>query len=285
VDYWLAWLGQGNDHTVEVARAAERLGFAGVAIADHVAIPRTYGVDIPDGVHAVAHDRSFPDPLITAATMAASTRTLRFMTFAYILPMREPLTVAKQVATLAAQSGYRFSFGAGTGWHLDEIRLLGHDPRTRGRRMDEMLRILRDVWDDGLAEFHGDFYDFGPIGQFPVPTQRIPIWIGGESDAALSRAARHDGWLGLAHSVDETTALLDRLASSRRRFLDEGGTPAPGFTTAVMQDIASVEAYDHLAAHGLDAAVVRVWDTMDPAFDALEPKLEAMESFAARVIP
>src|SRR5699024_8744767 len=99
----------------------------------------------------------------------AVTTTLRFMTYVYILPMREPFTVAKQVSTLAALSSHRFAFGVGAGWNLEEIQLLGQDPHTRGRRMDEMLDVMQRLWRTGVAEYHGEFYDFGPTGQFPLP--------------------------------------------------------------------------------------------------------------------
>lgn len=285
MQYWLAWFGQNNDHPKQIAQAAEQMGFTGIALPDHVAIPNDYGAVHPSGRRAIFHDSNYPDALITIATMAAVTTSLRFMTYIYVLPMREPFTAAKQVATLADQSNYRYAFGAGAGWNIDEIQLLGHDPHTRGRRMDEMIHILRDLWDDGVAEFNGEFYKFGSVGEFPVPRQRIPVWIGGNSAAALRRAAHNDGWLGLNAGIEETRATLKKLADERQRFIDAGGRVGDHFQTVILpDDVYSSSIYTELEDLGVNAAVCRVWDTESPNFTSLDSKLDAMKRFADRFL-
>jgi probable F420-dependent oxidoreductase len=283
MEYWLAWFGQGHAHTQEIAKAAERLGFTGVALPDHVAIGKNYGSAHPSGRKAIFHDTKYPDPMITIATMAAVTTCLRFMTYVYVLPMREPFTVAKQVGTLAAQSQNRFAFGVGAGWNLEEIELLGQDPHTRGRRMDEMLEIIRALWETGVTEYHGEFYDFGPTGQFPLPGARIPIWVGGSTDAALRRAACHDGWLGLNQPIEEVRSLLQTLREKRRHYLESGDRAEANFQTMILPDhVYSEDVYPRLQDLGVSGAIVRVWDTESDTYDSLEAKLEALHQFAAR---
>lgn len=282
MEYWLAWFHEGNDQVKEVARAAEQMGYAGIAVSDHVAIPRDYVSVHPSGQrHIQAHTR-FPDPMITIASMAAVTERLRFMTYVYVLTMREPFSAAKQAATLAMQTDHRFVFGIGAGWCEDEIALLGHDPRNRGKRMDAMLEVMRDFWDDGMAEADNAFYRFPPTGQFPVPG-RVPVWIGGKSPAALRRAARSDGWMGMSYPMEEIRELLDLLNAERRKVEDEQGPSSFGrFVMPMAEPDPGV--YHQLEDWGIDGTVAMAWTVDDPAFYPLEAKLEAMQRFADRFI-
>lgn len=281
MEYWLGWFHEGNDQVREIARAAEEMGFAGVALPDHVAIPQGYRSVHPSGENHIRADTPFPDALITAATMAAVTSRLKFMTYVYVLPMREPFSVASQVATLAMQSGYRFALGVGAGWNLEEIALLGHDPRTRGKRMDEMIAIMRDFWDDGMASCDGDHYRFGPAGQFPVPGRRIPVWVGGKSEAALRRAVANDGWLGMNYPMDEIRQLLERLAAEEQRWQDRHGERAEPFRRFVIPLAEPGPAvYGQLEQWGVDGTVALCWPVEDPAYAGLDEKLEAMRRFA-----
>ena len=149
-------------------------------------------------------DAEFADPLCAFSAMAAVTTRLRFLPFVYVVPLRNPFALAKQVATLAAMSDNRFVLGTGVGWLRDEFEAVGEDFSTRGRRMDEILDIVRDFWDDGYAEHHGEFYDFPRSGMFPVPSQPVPIWIGGHSQRAAARAARFDGYMPMDGLNDRT---------------------------------------------------------------------------------
>jgi alkanesulfonate monooxygenase SsuD/methylene tetrahydromethanopterin reductase-like flavin-dependent oxidoreductase (luciferase family) len=149
--------------------------------------------------------------------------------------------------------------------------------------MDEMMTIMRDFWDDGVAEFHGACYDFAAAGQFPVPSQRIPLWTGGKSPAALRRAARSDGWLGMVYPHAEIRALLARLAQERSRYLDGGGADF-GFRKFVLSDeMPEPAACRRLEDLGIDGLVTRVWKNADPAYATLEAKLDAMQAFAEKL--
>ncbi len=285
MEYWLAWFHEANEQAKPIAMAAERMGFAGIAVSDHVAIRADYASVHPSGERHIEHDTLIPECLITMATMAAVTTRLRFMSYVYVLPMREPFSVAKQAATLAMQSDYRLLLGVGTGWNVEEIELLGHDPRRRARRTDEMIAIMRDFWADGLAAFDGEFYRFDTVGQFPVPLCPIPIVIGGKSEGALRRAARNDGWAGMKYPMEEIRPLVTRLNAERRRHVDahgEGGIP---FRRYVMPDaVPSRDVYRQLEDWGFDGAVTMVWYAGDAQHTSLQAKLDAMQRFADRYI-
>ncbi|HUH37146.1 MAG TPA: TIGR03619 family F420-dependent LLM class oxidoreductase [Spongiibacteraceae bacterium] len=282
MQYWLAWFHEGNDQLKAVAKAAEAMGFAGIAVSDHVAMPRDYRSVHPSGQrHIHAHTR-FPDAMISIATMAAVTTTLKFMTYVYVLPMREPFSAAKQAATLAMQTDNRFIFGVGAGWCEDEIALLGHDPRQRGRRMDAMLSVMQDFWDDGYAEADNAFYRFPITGQFPAPG-KVPVWIGGKSPAALRRAARHDGWLGMNYPMEEIRELLAQLNHERDKHEAETGkTPFGRFVIPMSEPDTGV--YHQLEDWGIDGTIAMAWTVDDPLYHGLEAKLEAMQQFADRFI-
>lgn len=214
------------------------------------------------------------------ASMAAVTATLRFMSYVYVLPMRDPFTVAKQVGTAAILSGDRMVLGVGAGWLTEEIALLGHDPRSRGRRMDEMLDILHDLWDDGWAEHHGEHFDFAPVGMFPVPDRQVPVWVGGKSDAAFRRAVRQGGWLGMNYDLEEVERLLVRLAEVRA---DADDTRMDFETFVIPNALPSVDLYRRLEEWGVTSTMVMPWYPGDPAFASIDAKRAAMERMAEEI--
>jgi probable F420-dependent oxidoreductase len=179
---------------LQSARDAEALGYEGVVVPEHLVVKVGDRTPHPAGF-PLQPELEFPDPMCVFAAMAAVTTRLRFMTYVYVVPLRNVFALAKQAATVAALSNNRFVLGTGVGWLREEFETVGEGWSTRGRRMDEMLDIVRDFWDDGYAEYHGRFYDFPPSGMFPVPTEQIPIWIGGHSGPSAERAARFDGYM------------------------------------------------------------------------------------------
>lgn len=284
MDFWMAVMFEDNSQLLDIAKAAEQLGFAGIAVADHIAVPQRFGSVHPSGENPFDHRTNFPDPLTTIAAMAAVTTTLRFMPYVYILPMREPFSVAKQAGTVAMLSRYRLALGVGAGWLTEEIDLLGYEPRRRGARFDEMIDVIRGFWRDGTFEYHGRFYDFEPTGMYPSPTQPIPIWVGGKSDAALKRAARNDGWLGMNYDLDEIAVLLTKLRAERSRHLDGGGAGGPFETLVIANALPTPQLYDDLAAQGVTSTVCMGWELGNPRFASLDSKIESMARFAATFI-
>ena len=225
MDFWLPLIhapGDDTDQIFETAQTAEEAGFTGIALIDHVVIPTVRTTLHPSGEDRIAETMPFFDVFTTAAALASVTRTIRFTSYSYVLPLRDPFSVAKQVATAAILSNYRVSLGVGVGWFFEEMEVMGLDRRTRGRRLDEMLEVMADFWDDGYCEHHGDLFDVPLSAMFPVPEAPIPVWIGGMSDRALERAAHHDGWMADAHPLNEVVAVSAHTAEPA------SGTRSPG---------------------------------------------------------
>ena len=281
MEHWLAYFMDGNEQVRDVARAAEQLGFTGIALVDHVAMPKDFQSVHPSGERQVEPDAVFSDPFITAATMAGVTSTLRFMTYIYLLALRDPFSVAKQVTTLAMQTGYRFSLGVGAGWNAEEFALLGQDFATRGRRMDEMIGVMRGLWAEGTSSFHGEFFDFSRVCQYPMPERRIPIWVGGTSPAALRRAARNDGWLGMMETTENARWALAAIARERAILADRTGAEAP-FQKIVVP--ASDTQHRELEDLGFTGFIAWCWNSLDPRSAPLQAKLDAMDRYSARHI-
>ncbi|ANW18771.1 TIGR03619 family F420-dependent LLM class oxidoreductase [Streptomyces clavuligerus] len=196
----------GPEDLVEVARAADRAGFAYVAVCDHVAVPRRL---------AGAMSTVWYDPVATLAFLASVTRRVRLLSHVAVVGLRHPLLTAKQYATLDHLSGGRLILGVGAGHVAEEFAALGVDFAERGRVLDESLDALRAAL--GPAEFPrftGEYFRFADLGQRPRPAQpQVPLWVGGSSPAALRRAARRgDGWLPQG---DPRTVLPRRIARLR----------------------------------------------------------------------
>lgn len=209
------------EQLLDIARGAEEAGFHGVLLSDHLFFPGRLESKYPyapDGKPAFDGATPFPDAFTTIAAMAAVTTRLRFATMVYILPLRHPLEVAKQVGTAALLSGGRVALGAGAGWIREEYDALGVDFATRGRRYDEMIEVLRKAWTGAMVEHRGRCFELGAFQMSPAPAAPPPIWVGGTSDAALRRAARlGDGWIGTGQHPDELPQLLGRLRAHREK--------------------------------------------------------------------
>jgi probable F420-dependent oxidoreductase len=220
VNFWQSTAFLHPRELPEIARLAEEVGFYGALLSDHLVCPETIESAYPyspDGKPPFGPDSPWPEPWSTISAMAAVTSHLRFATNVYILPLRDPIEVAKATSTVAAISGDRLALGAGAGWMKEEFETLGRDFHTRGRRFDEMIEVLRKLWQGEMVEHHGEFFDFGRLQMSPAPGAPIPIYIGGASEAALRRAARlGDGWIGAGNPPDEIPGILDRLSALRR---------------------------------------------------------------------
>jgi probable F420-dependent oxidoreductase len=219
--------------------------------------------------------------------MAAVTTRLNLATNVYVAPARDLFTVAKAVSTAAALSGNRVRFGVGAGWCEDEFRQTGQDFHTRGRRLDEMLPVLRTLWRDGTAEHRGRWYDFGPLTIAPVPSEPVPVYVGGDSDAALRRAARlGDGWIGnRVYSEDDLSGLLERLSG---HLAEHGRTLADLRVIAPIGAIPSADLYRKWHDRGVDGTLAAPWwpATREDkeSLSGVDLKLATMERFAEEVI-
>ncbi|HET7343126.1 MAG TPA: LLM class F420-dependent oxidoreductase [Methylomirabilota bacterium] len=258
------------------ARLAEQLGYHSVFVADHVVMPRTLASKYPysrDGAFPYDPDQDWLDPLVALGFLAARTTTIRIGTSITVLPMRHPIVTAKQIATADHLSGGRVIFGVGVGWMAEEFRLLGVPFEERGRRMDEYLALVKTLWTETSPRFAGHYVQVSDCALTPKPVQKphVPIWVGGDSPAALRRAARlGDGW----HSAGTSLAALpDKL-----RLLDEAlaaaGRDRTSFVvSAFPTDRLTPDVVHGFAAHGVDHLMLPVF-----SFDAakVHQRLEAL---------
>ena len=220
--------GTEADSALEICRRAEAVGFESVWGGEHVIYPTHYESPYPyteDGRMPAEPETLIPDPLIWLAYVAAAAPSLRLGTCILILPQRNPLVLAKEIATLDHLSGGRVELGIGVGWLREEFDALGVPWERRGARTDEYVAALRAVWAGPHAEFHGEFVDFDPVTCSPRPVQeRVPIMVGGDTDVAIRRAARlADGYFPGANDPAELERLIGEVAKQAE---EHGRDPA-----------------------------------------------------------
>jgi probable F420-dependent oxidoreductase len=187
----------GSDPAVvrDYAQTAESLGYAHILIYDHVVGANTASRPKWSGPYTSAH--SFHEPFVVFGYMAACTQRIELATGVIILPQRQAVLVAKQAAAVDVLSGGRLRLGIGVGWNEVEFEALGMDFHDRGARCVEQIKVMRALWTQESVTFEGKWHRIPDAGIKPLPVQRpIPLWIGGESEVALRRAARiADGWM------------------------------------------------------------------------------------------
>jgi probable F420-dependent oxidoreductase len=189
------------------ARQAEQLGFDDLWVSDHLVNPKEQPYPAP----------YILDPLQTLAFAAAATDSIGIGTSVLVGPQYpSPLWLANALASLDCMSGGRLTVGIGLGWSKREYDALGGHFEHRGARLDEMIRLFRTVWEEDTADFAGEYYpSFEQIRVLPHPAHRLPIWIGGGSQAALDRALRNDGYHAMGQKPEETKSLVERLREKR----------------------------------------------------------------------
>jgi probable F420-dependent oxidoreductase len=261
-----------------LARAAEDTGFDSLWTVEHVVVPSGYESSYPyskDGKMPGGEDFAIPDPLVWLAYVAGVSSTIRLATGVAILPQRNVVYTAKEVATLDQLSGGRVSLGVGAGWLREEFDALGVPFARRGARLDEYIRALRALWSEDKPTFRGEFVDFTDAICRPQPVDKhVPIVVGGHTERAARRAGElGDGFFPGRSKPEELAGLL----AVMRRSAEEAGRDADAIEVTVTgrTDPANVEALREL---GVSRVVVP-----PPAFDAagIGPALEA---FATDVI-
>jgi probable F420-dependent oxidoreductase len=234
-----------------VARLAERLGFDSLWTGEHVVLPDPQAPPSPLPPHT-----ALLDPAVALAFVAAHTQTIRLATGIIILPQRNPLVLAKELASVDVVSGGRLLFGIGAGYLEPEFAALGIPFADRGPRTDEYLDAILSLWDESSPRYKGKFVAFSGIDAKPRPLQRPhpPIHVGGQSFAAYRRALRRgNGWYGFALDVDNARRCLADLSAVRGRItrpaelgpLEITITPPPGLRPD------DVERYADLGVHRL----------------------------------
>ena len=265
---------------VEIAKAAEDLGYEGMAIPDHVVNLETLSTPYPytdDGQRRWQPFTDWPDPWVLVGALSQATDRLKFVTTVYIPAMRDPYSAAKAVGTAACLSGGRVELGVGVGWCEEEFALLGQPFAKRGKRTDEMLELMKALWAPGWTEFDGEFYRTPRLEMMPTPP-RIPIYAGGLSDIALRRAARNDGWIGDLIGLDQAIASVQRIRGLRA----DRGLGMDDFTVITpLTDAYLPEHFDRAAAAGISAVLTMPWMYYSGPTASLAEKIDGMGRFAA----
>lgn len=197
---------------LDVARAAEDLGFESIWMSEHLVLPAELDpANYPDGKLPIRPETPVFDVMVFLAAIAAHTRHLRLGTYVYQVGLRHPFVAARAVATLDVVSGGRVELGVGAGWMPEEWAAAGVGFAGRGRRLDEALDVCRRLWSETVVAHQGEFYAFPPVMFEPKPVQgaALPVHVGGESRAALRRAVRvGTGWIGMHHTPESVAPLL-----------------------------------------------------------------------------
>lgn len=262
---------------------AERRGVAGIWVGEHVVTFEDYASRYPyaaEGKIPIPPGTGLLEPFTTLSFLAAHTSTVRLGTAMCLLPQRNPVYVAKEVATLDWLSHGRADFGVGVGWLREEFEALNVPWEQRGRRTDEYLGVLRALWCDDPSSFDGETYRLAPCNMFPKPVQapHPPVHVGGESDAALRRVARHgQGWHTfnrLPEDLAEPLGRLDALlAEEGRTRADVRITVSPYFQELTPERVTGY------AQAGADAVSAMFFaggpGDVVPMLDALQPCVEA----------
>lgn len=261
-----------------IAVAADELGYRSLTIADHVVDLETLETPYPyeeSGRRRWDPDCAWPDPWVLVGSLAAVTTRLRFFTSIYVAALRSPFQVAKSVGTAAALSGGRVSLGVGVGWCREEFELLGQEFGSRGRRTDDALALLEDLWRPGWTA-----YDGARMVMKPEPAERVPILVGGLSEVALRRAARHDGWVGDVCTTDEAVATARRLAELR----EEAGAEGPFEVIPALSDALLPDDFARAREGGVTEVMTAPWMYYFGRRANLEQKLEGMHRFRDDVL-
>jgi probable F420-dependent oxidoreductase len=272
-----------TDEALAYAEQCDALGYHGVTVSDHLFYAREYRSRYPyseDGKPYWEPSTHWPDPWVLIAAMAARTQRLRFTTNVYVAPARDLFTVAKSVATAAVVSSGRVSLGVGAGWCEEEFEQTGQDFASRGKRLNEMIPLLRRLWTGEWVSQRSDHYDLPEVCISPVPSEPIPILVGGETKWAMRRAARlADGWMGTAYRPDRAEEIVAELQGHRKKAGREGEPFEVILALLAMPDPALYRRFEDLGVTGMLCA---------PWMMAAEPTLEArraeIERFAEDVI-
>jgi len=240
-----------------MAKKAEELGFESIWYAEHPAVPVESDSPFPATGGEIPWTYShFTDPYIALARASGATSTIKLGTGITLVPERNPLLLAKEIATLDRFSGGRFLFGIGTGWLREETEIFGGDFEHRWTQTREALEVMKELWTKDEAEYHGKYFNFPPVKSYPKPAQQPhpPIIIGGMARNVLRRIVSHaDGWLPnrvTPAEVEDSRRRLDAMAA-------EVGRDPKSITISVYGQPADGDVVQSYLNAGADRVVVR----------------------------
>ncbi len=223
----------GNDPAVirDWCQTAEGLGYSHILVYDHV-IGAVHEGREPKLWGPYTEKTPFHEPFVLLGWMAAFTTNVELVTGVIILPQRQTVLVAKQVAELDILSGGRVRLGIGTGWNYVEYDALNEEFKNRGRRQEEQVEVLRKLWSEPVMDYTGKWHRVERAGLLPLPGRQIPIWFGGFNDAAYQRAARiGDGFI-FGAAVTGAIEAIPRI----RGWVSEAGRDPKAFGIEVMEN-------------------------------------------------
>jgi len=270
-----------------LARAAEEAGYDSMVVPDSICYPKEsdsiYPFN-PDGTREFLEDKPFLEPFSLIPALGAVTERLSFVTFVLKLPIRNPVLVAKQATSTAVLTSNRLLLGVGTSPWPEDYEILDVAWAGRGRRMDEEVDIIRGLSAGGWFEYHGEVFDIPAVKMSPVPTEPLPILIGGHAEAALRRAARvGDGWLHGGGDPADLPGLLQRLGELRQQ---HGTADKPFSVFVISMEAFNVDGVRRLEEQGVTDVIVGFrWPyEVGPDIEPLEDKIDKLRWFADGVI-
>ena len=270
-----------------LAKAVEAAGFHSMIVPDSICYPKESDSKYPytpDGDRRFLEDKPFIEPFALIPALGMVTSKLCFNTFVVKLPIRNPVLTAKLAASVAVITGDRFGFGVGVSPWPDDYRIVGTPWERRGRRMDEMIEIIRGLCAGGFFEYHGEIFDLEPIKICPVPAKPLPILIGGHSDSALRRAARlGDGWMHAGGDPSDLERMIVRIHALRREY---GRDHLPFEVHVISLDAYSTDGVKKLEEIGVTDCIVGFRNAyqMEQDTETLEQKLAMIDWYAGEIL-
>lgn len=274
----------GRSGVLDVARCVEAAGLDSVWASDHVVYPVSTSTPYPYADRPpFLPEEGYLEALTMLAAVAGATERVEIGTSVLVVPQREPLLLAKTLATIDVLSGGRVVLVAGGGWWREEFAALGAPFESRGRRLDETIEALRLLWRDGMASYSGSTIAFPEVVCLPKPVRANgpPILVGGMTEPALRRAVRAaDGWHGLGSRVDRLAEIKRRLGELCAEAGRDPGTLLFSTSAGVPRDAGvAVERLAPVAELGVDQLV------LSTAAESVPELCSKIETFAAEVLP
>lgn len=218
--YWVSLVNTMEvDQFIEIAKHAESLGFEGITVPDHLIYPTEIDTPYPytdDGKVWWPDTTPWPDPWVTLTAMGMATSELKMATNIYLAALRDPFTVARATSAAAIFTGNRVRCGVSAGWVKEEFDAVGMDFKSRGRRLDEVIQCMHQLHSGEKVSHSGEFYSYDNVIMAPAPTEKVPVWVGGASKAAIRRTAENDGWLGVPMNNAGLKGVVDQVFELRK---------------------------------------------------------------------
>ncbi|MGI9287091.1 MAG: TIGR03619 family F420-dependent LLM class oxidoreductase [Pseudomonadales bacterium] len=274
------------DQYLPLAKACEEIGFDAFTLPDSICYPKESDSEYPyndDGSREFLDGVPFIEPFSLIPAMAAVTQQLHFTTSVMKLPIRQPVLVAKSLSSVAVISNNRFTFGVGLSPWPEDFAVCNEPWKARGKRMDEMVEMIRGLMTGDYYGFEGEHYQLAPIKICPVPSKPVPILFGGHADAALKRAARTgDGWVHAGGTIETLKPFIDRLNELRKEYQRDH---LPFEIHAITKDAYSADGVRQLEDMGVTECIIGFRNVYAGEPDSnLEEKLGQMNWFADEVI-